>query len=489
MAGMDVETLRAVDLFAALDAEQLAWLAQAGVELALADGEVLFRDGEAADAFFVLLDGELAFSTTDHSGREQFLTRHVRHAHSVAGQDVGLAEADHDGKPHAAHEFTGELPLLANGDYMATAVAVGPTCVLRYDKPQFFEMLVRCPQVCTVLLPVLAWRIHASEVAVRRRATLEALGTLAAGLAHELNNPAAAVARSAAELADMLPQLLNDCAGLGHRAEPAELTAVTESIDEIRTRAPLRAVDPLDAMDATDEVTDWLLDRDIDSSLADDLVQCGLRLGDLEALATRLRPDVTAPAVEVVAGSLRAHATVAEVVGATGRISALIASTKAYSDLDRAAERDEVDVVEGIEATLTMLVAKLSGIRVVRDYRDGLPRISARPSELNQVWTNLVDNAVDAMPDGGTLTITAGGVCDDLLVEFRDTGCGVPPAAMPRLFQPFFTTKDVGRGTGLGLYLSHEIVTRRHGGAISVSSEPGDTRFCVRLPVRPGGRA
>ena len=487
MAGMDVETLRAVDLFAALDVAQLAWLAQAGAELVLADGDVLFRDGSRADAFFVLLEGELAFSTTDHSGREQFLTRHVRHAHAVA--DVGRAETDHDGKPHAAHEFTGELPLLANADYMATAVAVGPTRVLRYAKPEFFEMLVRCPQVCTVLLPVLAWRIHASEVAARRRDTLEALGTLAAGLAHELNNPAAAVARSAAELADLLPQLLQDRSCLGNRALPTELTAVNTAIDDVRARSRLRAVDPLDAMDATDAVVDWLLDRDITSSLADDLVECGLRVGDLDALSTQLRPDVTGSAVEVVAGSLRAHATVAEVIGATSRISALIASTKAYSDLDRAAERDEVDVVEGIEATLTMLVAKLAGIRVVRDYRAGLPTISARPSELNQVWTNLVDNAVDAMPSGGTLTITAGGVCDDLLVEFRDTGCGVPPDVVPRIFQPFFTTKDVGRGTGLGLYLSHEIVTRRHGGAISVSSEPGDTRFCVRLPVRPGGRA
>ncbi|MBB5890933.1 ATP-binding protein [Kutzneria kofuensis] len=478
---MDVETLRGIALFAALDGEQLAWLAQAGTQHSLADGDVLFRDGERADAFYVLVDGELAFSARDASGREQFLTRHVRRANSV----VGRAETDHDGKPRAAHEFTGELPLLADADYMATAVAVGPTEVLRYAKPQFFEMLVRCPQVCTVLLPVLAWRIHASEVAVRRRATLEALGTLAAGLAHELNNPAAAVSRSASELADLMPQLLRDCSCLGRRAEPEELAAVNATIDGIRNRAPLRAVDPLDAMDAMDEVTDWLEDRGIDSgSLADDLVECGLRVADLDALAAQLRPDVVGPAVEVVAGSLRGHATVAEVVGASSRISTLIASTKAYSDMDRASERDEVDVVEGIEATLTMLVSKLSGIRVVRDYRDGLPTICGRPSELNQVWTNLVDNAVDAMPGGGTLTITADGVGDDLLVEFRDTGCGVPADALPRLFQPFFTTKDVGRGTGLGLYLSHEIVARRHGGAISVSSEPGDTRFCVRLPVR-----
>ncbi|MEV6605492.1 ATP-binding protein [Kutzneria sp. NPDC051319] len=480
---MNVDTLRGIALFAALDSSQLAWIAEAGAELSLADGEVLFHDGQPADAFFVLVDGELAFSARDAGGRDQLLTRHVRH--SVAGHDVGRAETDHDGKPRAAHEFTGELPLLADADYMATATAVGPTRVLRYLKPQFFEMLVRCPQVCTVLLPVLAWRIHASEVAVRRRATLEALGTLAAGLAHELNNPAAAVTRSASELANLLPQLLKDCSCLGRRADPGELAAVNATIDGIRSRAPVRAVDPLDAMDAMDEVTDWLEDRGIDSTcLADDLVDCGLRVPDLNALAGQLRDDVVGPAIEVVAGSLRGHATVAEVIGAASRISVLVASTKAYSDMDRAPERDEVDVVEGIEATLTMLVAKLTGVRVVRDFRDGLPKICGRPSELNQVWTNLVDNAVDAMPGGGTLTITADGVGDDLLVEFRDTGCGVPPDALPRLFQPFFTTKDVGRGTGLGLYLSHEIVTRRHGGAISVSSVPGDTRFCVRLPVR-----
>ncbi|GAA3436540.1 hypothetical protein GCM10018954_061490 [Kutzneria kofuensis] len=194
-----------------------------------------------------------------------------------------------------------------------------------------------------------------------------------------MNNPAAAVSRSASELADLMPQLLRDCSCLGRRAEPEELAAVNATIDGIRNRAPLRAVDPLDAMDAMDEVTDWLEDRGIDSgSLADDLVECGLRVADLDALAAQLRPDVVGPAVEVVAGSLRGHATVAEVVGASSRISTLIASTKAYSDMDRASERDEVDVVEGIEATLTMLVSKLSGIRVVRDYRDGLPTICGR---------------------------------------------------------------------------------------------------------------
>jgi signal transduction histidine kinase len=480
---VDVETLRSVDLFAGLDDAQLDWVVRAGERRLLADGAVLFRDGAPADAFYVLVEGELVLSTTDQGGQERLLTRHVRRRAPATGHEIGRAESEHDGKPAGAHGFTGELPLLADADYMATAVAVGPTEVVRFSKPRFFEMLARCPQVCTVLLPVLAWRIHASEAAARRRATLEALGTLAAGLAHELNNPVAAVSRSAAELVDLLPRLIADITCLGQVADPAELRAVTVRAEAVSGRD----ADPLDVLTAADDVTDWLEDHDIDSVFPDDLVELGVRVDELAELAAVLRPEVVRPAVEVLAGALRANATAAAIVGASERISALVASTRTYSDLDRAAERDEVDVVNGVEATLAMLAPKLASVRVVRDYQPGLPSISARPSELNQVWTNLIDNAADAMAGRGELRITAQAVGEDVLVEFRDSGHGIPADALARLFQPFFTTKDVGRGTGLGLYLSHEIVERRHGGGISVSSEPGDTRFCVRLPVR-GGR-
>jgi signal transduction histidine kinase len=476
---VDVETLRSVELFAGLDDAQLDWAARAGERRLLADGEVLFRDGTPADAFYVLIEGELVFSTTDQGGQEWLLTRHVRHREPATGQEIARAETEHDGKPAGAHGFTGELPLLADADYMATAVAVGPTEVVRYTKARFFEMLAHCPQVCTVLLPVLAWRIHASEVAVRRRATLEALGTLAAGLAHELNNPTAAMSRSAAELAELLPRLIADITCLGQVAAPAELRAVTARTETVRGRH----VDPMDLLTATDEVADWLELHGIESVFPDDLAELGVQVDELDELAAGLRPEVVRPAVEVLVDALRANAIAAAIVGAGERIAALVTSTRAYSDLDRAPERDGVDVIEGVEATLAMLAPKLASVRVLRDYQPDLPSISARPSELNQVWANLVDNAADAMAEGGELRVTARAVGEDVLVEFRDSGHGIPADAVNRLFQPFFTTKDVGRGTGLGLYLAHEIVERRHGGGISVSSEPGDTRFCVRLPI------
>ena len=475
--------LRDTELFAELDEPQLAWLAEVGFTRVLADGEVLFREGAPAEAFYVLLDGELIFTTELGAGRQRVLTRHVRGA---AESEVAPG-TDHDDKPAAAHHFTGEMPLLCGAGNVATATAVGRTRLVGYPKERFFEMLSRCPQVCRVLLPVLAWRIHLVEVDGSRRATLSALGTLAMGLAHELNNPAAAVVRAAAELAETLPELVDRVAGWDQVARPEERRLLSESTEEFLGVKPNRLLrNAFEIAARTDELTDWLADNRVDDPdrLAAELADHDIGLDRMTTLARLLRPDVLRPALECLAELLRSRYLVAEIVEAGQRISALVDSARAYSNLNRAPVR-ETNLVDGIEATLTMLATRLAAVTVRRDYAAEVPALVGHPSELHQVWTNLIDNAVDAMagrPDP-ELRISIRREGDWVVVEIRDNGAGIPPEIQPRLFQPFFTTKEVGRGTGLGLHLVLEIVENRHNGSIGVASEPGDTRIAVRLPI------
>jgi signal transduction histidine kinase len=508
---LDADRLRGTELFAGLPDEDLRWLATAGEERILAGGEVLFSDGDPADTFYVLLDGELLF-TAVRGGREQLLTRHTRRKTDpvapdktvTAGGDAAPPDADHDGKPPAAHHFTGEMPLLCGTGYVATATAVGRTVLAAYRKPAFLEMLTRFPQVGAVMLPVLAWRIHLVEIQARRTAVLEALGTLAAGLAHELNNPTAALVRSASALSTLLPELSGGAASWGALATPDERTLLTNLVDAATTE-PSRVRDALELADATDELADWLTGHltappplSPPSSpagvptagaeeLAEELADHGIGPDRLEELAAGVRPAVLPAALDHLARLLAARRLAGEVGTAGARIADLVAATKAYTDVDRAPVRD-IDVVDGLEATLTILAAKLRAVTLRREYAPGLPRVCVRPSELNQVWTNLIDNAVDAMTDAPglaerRLTVATRREGRWVVVEVRDTGPGIPEELRPRLFQPFFTTKDVGRGTGLGLHLAREIVEERHGGCLDVVSRPGDTRFSVRLPL------
>lgn len=242
--------LRGLEVFAGITEDQLDWLVSVSRPQVLSDGEVLFRDGEEATGFHVLLSGGLVV-TKVVDGREEVLTRHSTEEESAAAED-------HDGKPPAAHRFTGELPLLTDGAYVATAAASGPsTTVVAYPKAVFFEMLTRCHGVAAVLIPVLAWRIKSSEVQARKRATVEALGTLAAGLAHELNNPAAAVARAAQELAPALERLTRTAQDWGAAATAAERSVLDRLTGELEALPPPVTTDPLAQADAEEEIADW----------------------------------------------------------------------------------------------------------------------------------------------------------------------------------------------------------------------------------------
>ncbi|MFF4614387.1 ATP-binding protein [Nonomuraea jabiensis] len=454
--------LAGIELFAGLSDEQLDWLACAGTVRELGDGQALFVEGAPADAFYILLDGEIVVSKLV-GGREQVLTRHLGDA--------------------LEHQFIGELPLLTSDEYLATALAVGPARVVAYGKDAFFDMLERCPQVCRVLLPVLAGRINAMERQAGRSRMLEGLGLLAAGLAHELNNPAAAALRAARELRELAPRLAATAVEWGRTGEEAEARLVARFQDRVGSGA---ALDPLAEAEAADDVAGWLREQGLDQAveLADDLAEHGVDRAELDELAAGLRPDALAAALAYLVPVLRIRTLAGDAAEAAERVVELVRRTSAYTNLDRAPQRD-ADLREGLEATLALMAPKLRNIRVRREY-GGVPDLQAFPSELNQVWTNLIDNAVDAMGGEGELTISTRREGDHAVVEFRDTGPGIPAEALPMVFQPFFTTKDLGKGTGLGLHVSMDIVAQRHGGTMEVDSRPGDTRFVVRLPLAGG---
>ncbi len=466
--------LRAIELFTDATDDQLDWLSSVTGERSLRDGETLFHDGEPATHFYVLLDGELLV-TKVVDGREELLTRHSSRPRPGDG---------HHGKPAAAHRFTGELPLLTGGRYLATATAAGSTVVLACPRQAFLDMLVRCPTVARVLLPVLAWRITSSEIQARNRATVTALGTLAAGLAHELNNPAAAVARAAQDLGPVIDRLAESARHWGATADDHECAILEQTADEIVRTPPTADADPVVLADIEDDVTDWAEECGARNPVPLSTAVAERAL-DQDWLADRLstvRPAALPAALDQLSALLEARSLTEQLQAAGPRISALVAATRDYTNLDRA-PRQQVDVTEGIEATLSMMRPRLSGVRIVRDYAPDLPPVTGFPTELNQVWTNLIDNAVDAMGGTGTLTLRTclQGRC--LTVEIGDTGHGIPADALPRVFEPFYTTKDIGKGTGLGLHLAYRIVTQRHGGSLTASSGSGDTWMTVRIPV------
>jgi signal transduction histidine kinase len=322
-----------------------------------------------------------------------------------------------------------------------------------------------------------------------QRERLLALGSLSAGLTHELNNPAAAAVRATAALRERIAgtrhKLGTIASGTWDRTALETLIKVQEEAAERVPKA--QALSPLEASDAEDAITDWLDSHGVSESwqLAPAFVTAGLDVAWLEHVASTVDAVSLKEALRWLHDTVETELLMNEIGDATTRISTLVGAAKQYSQLDRAPYQ-VVDVHELLDSTLTMLAGKIPpGIRVVQDYDRSLPAIPAYPAELNQVWTNLIDNAVSAMGQAGALTVRTGLDQDQVFVEIGDTGPGVPPEIRERIFEPFFTTKPVGQGTGLGLDISWRIVVNKHHGDIQVESVPGDTRFRVRLPVTP----
>ena len=454
--------LRRIQIFSDLRDDQLQWFAASGEELRLAPGEALLREGDPAEALFVLLAGEIR-------GRRE------------------NAGSDSPGFVGRAGEVTGMLPFSRMIKFPVTARATVPSWVLRLHKNHFQEMLQRIPELLPRLVGVLADRVREFSRAEQQRDKLSALGKLSAGLAHELNNPASAAGRSAEGLREYMRELRQINKVLDDAALSCEerslLASLEDKLVEQLASAPRR--DALEQSDLEEELAAWLTRRNIPnaSRLASGLVEAGVDCASLEKLGAKFRSDILSSILTRVVCSLGAERLTREIEASTGRISELVRAIKEYTYMDQAPEQ-EVDVHRGLQSTLTMLKFRLKhGVQVNREFAPDLPRIFAHGSELNQVWTNLIDNAIDAMGGKGELTIRTSRELDFVLVEIIDSGPGIADAVKPHIFEPFFTTKGVGEGTGMGLDTVYRIV-RAHRGDISVDSKPGRTSFQIRLPLK-----
>jgi signal transduction histidine kinase len=355
------------------------------------------------------------------------------------------------------------------------------------DADVFAELMHEWFPMAVHLLEGLFFGVKSTQQAIGQRERLLALGSLSAGLTHELNNPAAAAVRATASLRERV-------AGMRHKlgmiaAGPYDRTTLETLIrlqEDAAERVPKAlALSPMDASDREDEVADWFDAHHIAGGwdLAPTFVAAGLDVAWLDHVEAAVDPATLEGALRWLNYTAETELLMNEIEDSTTRISTLVGAAKQYSQLDRAPYQ-VVDVHELLDSTLLMLGGKIpSGIHVVKDYDRSLPHIPAYAGELNQVWTNLIDNAVSAMKDSGTLTVRTELDRDQVCVEFGDTGPGVPADIQRRIFEPFFTTKPVGEGTGLGLDISWRIVVNKHHGDLSLESTPGDTRFRVRLPV------
>jgi signal transduction histidine kinase len=466
--------LRELFLFEKLTDEQLDWLCRKG-RVVLAEPGPVYAEGDPAACLYVLLSGTLVMSRR------------------IGEDDVEVNRTSSPGVYAGA--FNAYLGDRAPQVYSNSMRVTEPSRFFVLDAARFGQLMNDWFPMAVHLLEGLFFGTKNTQEAIGQRERLLALGSLSAGLTHELNNPASAAVRATAALrervAGMRHKLSLIAAGPHDTATLIALVRMQEEAAERVAKAP--ALSPLEASDLEDAVTDWLDDHDVTDGwqLAAVFAQAGLDTGWLDQVTATLAEtcrDGTPldSALRWLGYTVETELLMNEIADSVTRISSLVGAAKQYSQLDRAPYQ-VVDVHDLLDSTLLMLGAKLGpGITVVRDYDRGLPPIPAYPSELNQVWTNLIDNAADAMNGTGQLTVRTALDRDRLLVEFGDTGPGVPAEIQDRIFEPFYTTKPVGQGTGLGLDISWRIVVNRHHGDLRVESAPGDTRFQVRLPLTTG---
>ncbi|HWD83636.1 MAG TPA: ATP-binding protein [Kribbella sp.] len=460
---MHAADLREIPLFAGVTDAQLEELIAGSAEVPIEPGADLFHEGEPADFWWVLVDGAI--------------TLHRK----IGREDTVMGKMDVPGRWAGGFRAWDE-----HGLYLASGRGLAAGRVLRVPADVLRDRIDDWFPLAGHLIKGVYGTARAIESTARQRESLITLGTLAAGLAHEINNPAAAATRSVSALDSACVTLLSALRGL---AEGDVSAAQFSALDELRLELgqSTAAPDPVDLADHENTIADWLDDHDVERSwfIAPPLAATGAGVDWCERVAVVLGTAL-GPGLEWVASTIAAATLIGEVKESTRRITELVAAVRSYSQLDRGSIQT-IDVTEGIESTLVMLGHKLrDGVEVVRAYGD-VPRIDAYAGELNQVWTNLIDNAVDAMSGAGTLRISTRTDGDRVVVEFTDSGAGMPPEVAARAFEPFYTTKDVGKGTGLGLDIAQRIVAEHHGGTIGITSRPGETTLQVRLPRQPAG--
>ncbi|MFJ4787482.1 ATP-binding protein [Streptomyces sp. NPDC088794] len=456
-------------LFEKLSPEQLGRLCSEG-RVELFEPGPVYTQGDPATCFYVMVEGTVVLYSR------------------VGGDDVEVSRTSQRGVYAGAMQaYLGDR---VQHVYQNSMHVTEPTRFFVLPAETFSNIMQEWFPMAVHLLEGLFFGSKSAQRAIGQRERLLALGSLSAGLTHELNNPAAAAVRATATLRERVAKMRHKLgvisAGPYPREDLAGLIEVQERTAELVAKAP--TLSPLEASDREDTVSDWLDDHGIPDGwrLAPTFVQAGLDVDWLDQVASEVDEQILPAAIGWLNYTVETELLMDEIEDSTTRVSNLVNAAKQYSQLDRAPYQD-ADVHELLDSTLLMLSGKIGPqIKVVKDYDRSLPKIPSYPAELNQVWTNLIDNAVQAINGAGgegTLTVRTALVNDRALVEFRDTGPGVPQEIKGRIFDPFFTTKPVGEGTGLGLDISWRIVVNKHHGTLQVESEPGDTRFQVFLPL------
>jgi signal transduction histidine kinase len=461
-----IHELRTIAVFADLAEAELAWLAEQATVRNYEAGAAVALEGDPADELFAVIAGEVRAKREqrEHGATDTWL--YVWKSGEVAGA-----------MPYSRMR-TWSVTMRASSD---SRLAILPAAI-------FSELQVRIPVVIERLVHIMVDRARMGVRDEEQNQSLLALGKIAAGLAHELYNPTAAVQRGTRELRERFHEFRRSSINLAQHNVHDDALRALATLNQDSSVKP-DALDPIARSERIEQLGEWLDDHRVPRawSLAEGFLNAGIELAELDRLASHFPDDALGDGLIWLDAVLAADSLLQDMESAVTRVAALVDSVKSYSYMDRSPERSETDLHAAINDTLKILNHKLraKSISVVREYDPALPPAIVHAGEMNQVWTNLLDNAIDAVPDGGRIMVRTKREPLAILIEITDNGEGISSENLSRIWEPFFTTKEVGKGTGLGLDIVWRIVVRRHQGEIRVDSKPGETRFQVRLPLQP----